>query len=147
MLIRTYTNTDSPFVLQLLQLNTPVAFAPEELADFQHYLSTEKEDYFVVELNDQLVTCGGINYFQKEGHARISWDMVHPEHQGKGIGKELLHYRLERIEQQGIQAVQVRTSQFAEAFYARAGFKTKEITPDYWSVGYDLYDMWLQFES
>lgn len=146
MIIRAYTNTDVMSVLHLLQQNTPATFSPEELDDFQQYLAVEKEDYFVVKVNDQLVACGGINYFPIGGYARISWDMVHPGHQGKGIGKALLEFRLERIRKQGIQAVQVRTSQFAEAFYARAGFQTKEIIPDFWSLGYDLYDMWLHIE-
>jgi N-acetylglutamate synthase-like GNAT family acetyltransferase len=80
-----------------LRLNTPAYFAPSEENDFIDYLENEVEDYFVLEENGKIVGCGGINYWEHGTVARISWDIVHPDQQGKGIGKKLTLFRIEEI--------------------------------------------------
>lgn len=147
MLIRNYRETDFDQVLSLLEMNIPAAFAPEEASDFENYLKEAREDYFVVEESGRLIACGGINYFPEEDLARLSWDMVHPEFHGKGIGSQLVRHRIAFLKSQQIQEVQVRTSQFAAAFYANHGFETAEIVSDYWAKGFDLVDMRLRMKQ
>jgi N-acetylglutamate synthase-like GNAT family acetyltransferase len=48
-------------LLELLRLNTPKYFAPEEKAEFVSYLTHEIEQYFVVELYGEILGCGGVN--------------------------------------------------------------------------------------
>ena len=135
-------------LLELLALNTPEYFAPEEAADFDHYLDAETEDYFVaLSPEGEIVGCGGINYFPQEQLARISWDMVHPQWQGKGVGGRLLQYRMELLRQtEGIHTIMVRTTQLVFPFYAKNGFALTETIKDYWAPGFDLYSMLYHIE-
>ncbi len=140
--IRPYNDSDKSAVLNLLSLNSPVFFAPAEEKDFLHYLENELEDYFVVVENDNIHGAGGINYFPSEKIARISWDIIAPEFQGKGIGKELVKHRLHLLrENPDINVIVVRTSQYTFRFYEKMGFEIKQVVKDFWAEGFDLYEM------
>ncbi|MBW7469364.1 N-acetylglutamate synthase-like GNAT family acetyltransferase [Pontibacter aydingkolensis] len=141
-MIRLYTEKDKVEVIELLRLNTPLYFAPEEESDLIHYLNHEIEDYFVVEENGRIVGSGGINYFPDAGLTRISWDIIHPEFQGKGIGKKLLLHRIAKIKSNpSINLIQVRTTQLVYKFYGKAGFRLETTEKDFWAKGLDLYQM------
>lgn len=141
-MIKPYQTSHKEAVLQLLRLNTPQFFDPSEEADFVHYLDNELEDYFIIEQAGQVVGCGGINYLLADKTARISWDMLHPEAQGKGLGAQLVQHRIEHIKTQPeIETIVVRTSQLAYKFYQKCGFALQEISKDYWAKGFDLYYM------
>ncbi|MGB3183431.1 MAG: GNAT family N-acetyltransferase [Cyclobacteriaceae bacterium] len=142
-MIRPYTNKDEEPLLGLIDLNIPTYFAATEKQDYLQYLRTEREDYYVTELNGKPVAAGGINYFPEQSEARISWDVVHPELQGRGIGSDLVRHRLEYIRNQHpkITRVIVRTSQMVYKFYKKQGFRLLRSEPDFWAEGYDLYVM------
>ena len=140
--IREYRETDKNAVIDLIRQNTPEYFALEEEADFSNYLDSERELYFVLLLNKEIVGCGGINFTDDKTTGEISWDIIHPQHQGKSLGAQLLKYRIEKIKSiNGIQKITVRTSQLAYKFYEKQGFTLKEIRKDYWAKGYDMYSM------
>ena len=140
--VRDYQIDDKPGVVQLLKLNTPKYFATEEEKDLIHYLDNELEDYYVVELNGELIGAGGINLKGTTNTGYISWDFIHPEYQGQGIGMLLLKYRIKLLsEKSNIQNIIVRTTQHVFKFYAKGGFKLNFITEDYWAEGFDLYEM------
>ncbi len=142
MHIRTYQPSDKSRLITLLRLNTPTYFHPSEEEDFVAYLEKELEEYFVLELEGEIVGCGGINYFPAENLARIAWDMVHPDVQGKRVGRALVQHRIQRIQEQPkLSQIVVRTSQLANQFYAKMGFELVEIVKDYWAEGLDLYYM------
>ncbi len=139
--IRPFGLKDKPVLLQLIRLNTPKYFDLSEEEDFSNYLDNELEDYFVVQESNQIVACGGINY-QNHNTAVISWDIVHPDHHKKGIGQQLINFRIELIKNQGtFSRVIVRTSQFTHLFYQKMGFNLEYITESYWGNGIDLYYM------
>lgn len=141
-MIRPYHPSDKNELLVLLRLNTPAYFALSEENDFIDYLEKEVEDYFVLEENGKIVGCGGINYWENGTVARISWDIVHPDFQGKGIGKKLTLFRIEEIKKNPtVKSIIVRTSQLAFKFYEKVGFELKKIEKDYWAEGFDLYEM------
>jgi ribosomal protein S18 acetylase RimI-like enzyme len=141
-MIRPYHPTDRPALLALLQLHIPRYFAPSEAEDFAHYLDRQVEDYFVDEADGQILGAGGINYFWAEKTARLSWDIVHPSHQGQGIGKALALHRLDIIRSHpGIEQIVVRTTQLAQAFYHRLGFVLEKTEKDFWAPGFDLFQM------
>jgi len=94
-IIRPYNNQDKQAVIDLLRLNTPAYFSPEEETDLISYLDNELEAYFVLEIDNIVVGCGGINLSGDPAHGKISWDLFHPDFQGKGLGGTLLHYRIE----------------------------------------------------
>lgn len=142
--IRPYTISDKSAVINLLRLNTPAFFAPAEELDFENYLESELEDYFVIIEKDKFIGCGGINYFPAEKTARISWDMVDSTMHGKGIGKQLVEHRLQLLRKNPeIDLIVVRTSQHTFQFYEKMGFEIKQVEKDYWAEGFDLYEMTL----
>ena len=131
--IREYQPTDKNAVIDLIRQNTPAYFAPKEEAD---------ELYFVLLLNKKVVGCGGINFTKDKASGKISWDIIHPQYQGKSLGAQLLKYRIEILKSiDGIQKITVRTSQLAYKFYEKQGFTLKEIQRDYWAKGFDMYSM------
>ncbi len=146
-MIRPYTNKDKKELLKILKLNIPQYFDKEEANDFVIYLDKEVEDYFVLEDNGRIIGSGGINYFLNDATARISWDIVHPDFQGKGIGKKLLLYRIEQIKKkENINLIIVRTSQLVYKFYQKVGFELEKIEKDFWAKDFDLYLMRLEIE-
>ena len=140
--IREYQPTDKNAVIDLIRQNTPAYFAPKEEADFSNYLDSERELYFVLLLNKKVVGCGGINFTKDKASGKISWDIIHPQHQGKSLGTQLLKYRIEKLKSVGsIRKITVRTSQLVYKFYEKQGFTLKEIKKDYWAKGFDMYNM------
>lgn len=141
-MIRVYKNADRESCIKLLELNMPKYFAIAEKKDFIEYLDKYLEDYFVVEIENTIVGAGGINYFEKEKVARISWDFFYPNMQGKGWGKKLVEYRISKIKlNPDIEIAIVRTSQHAHKFYEKCGFTLIEKRKDFWGIGFDLYEM------
>lgn len=140
--IREYKSIDKSSVMNLIRLNTPEYFALEEEDDFSNYLDNERELYYVLLFNEKIVGCGGINFAENKTIGKISWDILHPEYQGKSLGTRLLEYRIEKLESiKSVQKITVRTSQVAYQFYEKQGFELKEIKKDYWAKGFDMYKM------
>lgn len=138
--IREYFESDKNEVLSLLRENTPRYFAKEEELEFIEYLENRRELYYVVQLENKIVGCGGINFDKNIG--KISWDMISPSVQGLGLGSALLKHRIQKIkENKLIDEIIVRTSQHTFQFYEKQGFKLTEKVKDYWAVGFDLYKM------
>jgi ribosomal protein S18 acetylase RimI-like enzyme len=142
MTIRPYTAADKENVLHLLRLNTPRYFAPSEEKDLVHYLDHHAQHYFVVESGGEVLGCGGFNFSDDRTVGKISWDIFHPGHQGKGLGSALTRYRIEKLkEYDSVRTISVRTSQVAYLFYEKFGFRLREVVKDYWAEGFDLYRM------
>lgn len=123
-------------------MNTPEFFAQEEEAHFISYLKNESKYYYLFEQRGKILGCGGFNFLKNENNARISWDMIDPQFQGKGIGRALVEYRISEIKKIDTKIdIQVRTSQLVFSFYEKQGFQLEEIIKDFWAPGYDLYRM------
>jgi ribosomal protein S18 acetylase RimI-like enzyme len=141
-MLRPYSNPDNPELIHLLRLNTPQYFAAAEENDFIDYLHYHAENYFVVEGNGRIIGSGGINYLHENTEARISWDIIHPDFQGKGIGKALTLYRIKQIKNNPmVNVIYVRTTQLVYKFYEKMGFELEKTEKDYWAQGFDLYQM------
>jgi ribosomal-protein-alanine N-acetyltransferase len=142
MKIRPYTPADKNFILDLFRLNAPRYFAPEEELDLIHYLDNETELYFVIEEEGKVIGSGGVNFAEKKTIGKISWDIMHPDYQGKSYGTQLLQYRLDKLKaMKSIKTIIVRTSQVAYTFYQKHGFVLVEVLKDFWAKGFDLYKM------
>src|SRR5690606_24539080 len=140
--LRPYRSNDYDKLCEILTLNIPKYFAAQELADFKKYLTEEIENYYVAEIDHTLVGCGGINYMHADHVALISWDIIHPAHHGKGIGKRLLNHRIQHIrDNHPLYKIVVRTSQLAYLFYEKQGFKLLGMHSDFWAYGYEMYKM------
>ena len=140
--IRDYEPKDKNEAINLIRLNTPEYFAVEEEEDLNKYLETERELYYVLLYDQKIVGCGGINFAEKNTIGKISWDIFHPDYQGKSLGTKLLKHRIDKLNSiESIQKITVRTSQVAYKFYEKQGFELFEIKKDYWADGFDMYNM------
>lgn len=140
--IREYLPTDKEAVMNLIKLNTPNFFAEEEADDLNKYLDKEIELYYVLLVDGKIVGCGGINFAENKTIGKISWDIIHPNFQGKSLGSKLLKYRIEILRAiPSVQKITVRTSQVAYKFYEKQGFTLNEIKKNYWAEGFDMYSM------
>jgi len=143
-LIRQYSSYDYDSVLELIRLNTPTYFSREEEKDLADYLKFKIQDYFVIDLNNQIVGSGGINYSDDKVKGIISWDMIDPKFQGKSLGKMLLEHRITILKDiNSIEKIIVRTSQLTYPFYEKSGFEIIKIVKDYWAKGFDLEEVQL----
>lgn len=140
--ISVYSENDFQELIEVFESNIPQYFALEEKAEFITYLNQEIEEYFVVRTNGRIIGAGGINYDSDHITARLSWDFMDGREQHKGAGTTLTQYRIKRLKQQDhIQKLIVRTSQFADTFYQKQGFQEIKQIPDYWAPGFDLVYM------
>ncbi len=142
LLIRNYSISDHDQIIELLRLNTPEYFAPEEEQDLIHYLTHELEHYFVMEISGLIIGAGGINFKGKKTEAYISWDFMHPDFQKRGYGSILLKHRIDSIKSNSeVSKIIVRTSQMVYSFYEKSGFVLTQKIIDFWAKGFDLYEM------
>ena len=140
--IREYEANDKNDLINLIRLNTPEFFATDEEKDLNKYLETERELYYVLLYDGKIVGCNGINLADEETIGKISWDIFHPDYQGKSFGTKLLKHRIDKLNSiSSIQKITVRTSQVAYKFYEKQGFELFEIKKDYWADGFDMYNM------
>ncbi len=140
--LRSYKESDFEAVCELFKLNSPYYFAPKEFAELQDYLQHKKEDYFVIEINNSLIACGGINYFPDEHIARLSWDIVHPEFQGAGFGTLLVKHRMNLLkDNSNIKSIVVRTSQLTSKFYEKKGFQLVQTKDHFWADNFHLHQL------
>lgn len=140
MIIRKYTEQDKNRIVELLRINTPEYFSPEEEGDLIYYLDNHIENYYVIVVNNIIVGCGGFNLSEDGETGKISWDIFDPQFQGKGYGSALTIFRIQKMKEiEGLKTISVRTSQMAYTFYAKFGLKIREIVKDYWAKGFDLY--------
>ena len=140
--IREYEAKDKNGVINLIRLNTPEYFAVDEEENLNKYLETERELYYVLHDDQKIVGCGGINFADNNTTGKISWDIFHPDYQGKSLGTKLLKHRIEQLNSiDRIKKITVRTSQLAYKFYEKQGFELIEIKKDYWAEGFDMYNM------
>ena len=87
IVVREYLTTDKEAVMNLIKLNTPDFFAEEETNDLSNYLDKEIELYYVLLVDGKVVGCSGINFAEKRTIGKISQDIIHPDYQGKSLGK------------------------------------------------------------
>ncbi len=140
--IREYEPSVKSEIINLIRLNSPKYFAVDEERDLDQYLETERELYYVLLFDQKIVGSGGINFENNTTAAKISWDLFHPDYQGKSLGTILLKYRLDLLNSiDTVQKITVRTSQLVYRFYEKQGFELFEIKKNYWAEGLDLYHM------
>lgn len=148
MIIREYAGSDKNRILELLRLNTPEFFSPNEEKDLSYYLDNEADNYFVLVMEGKIVGCGGFNLTEDGKTAKISWDIFDQGYQGKGLGSALTRFRIEKIkENKQVKTLSVRTSQLVYPFYEKFGLRLREVVKDFWDEGFDLYQLDCDIES
>lgn len=144
-MIRPFIDSDRIRLIEILQLNVPDNFAPSEVADFQSYIQSNGDTYFVIEKDTKIV--GGFGYLllEKSSEAAIKWIFTHPEYTGTGLGRMAVEHCLELFRSRfGVETVMVDTSQLACKFFSKFGFSVILEEKDYWAKGFDLVRMKLK---
>ncbi|HZF63296.1 MAG TPA: GNAT family N-acetyltransferase [Chitinophagaceae bacterium] len=90
----------------------------------------------MVEWVERVICCGGFNFSEEGAKAKISWDILHPDYQRKGVGSKLLQFRIHKLKEiETVKNISVRTSQLVFQFYEKHGFELKEVVKNYWAGG------------
>lgn len=140
MKIRPYRPEDAPACLAVFDSNTPQFFMPSERDEFAAFLAEPGGTYLVGIVDDHLVACGGYWPLPSAPVVALTWGMVHRDYHRRGLGRQLLDYRLAALrEHPGLVAVVLQTSQHSAPFFTRAGFVVEEVRPDGYGPGLDDY--------
>ncbi|WP_106792956.1 GNAT family N-acetyltransferase [Aquimarina sp. Aq78] len=136
-----YTEEQLPEIKSIFFLNVPEYFVEKEWDDFTEYLKLHSTTYFVAKNENEVIGCGGYHKSTPDT-ARLSWDFIHPEFKGKGLGRKMILHCIEEIgKDQDIHNIEVWTSQHAYQFYAKFGLETYHIEEHYWGKNLHLYKM------
>ncbi|TQV89172.1 GNAT family N-acetyltransferase [Aliikangiella coralliicola] len=128
--------------LSLFNTNLTGYFSPEEVSDFQLFLENldQNTHYYVGFHHEQIIACGGWDK-QDKGYF-LRWGIVDNAQHTKGLGSELLNFRIKKIEAlYGPVEIYIKTSGKAHGFFEKFGFETFKIVPDGIYQGIDEYRM------
>jgi [ribosomal protein S18]-alanine N-acetyltransferase len=147
VIFKKYTIENLKDVVRIFKSNVPTYFLPQELKDFIGFLEKDFiEEYYVVELNEKIIGCGGIAP-NTDGTVCFTWGMIEDQYHKKGFGKLLLEYRLNKCREiYADRTVKLRTTQHTNAFFEKYNFKTVKVEKDFWADGFDLYEMILSIK-
>ena len=127
--------------------NVPTFFAPNDLEEFRAFLHQPQGAYLVGTIDGTVRACGGY-YVNADGVAGLTWGMVHTDDHRRGLGTELLRYRLDRLrEDPRVWCVQLHTTPAATGFFARFGFVTEGLVKDGYAMGLDKVTMRLTWRE
>lgn len=143
MNLRRYTLDDLESCLAIFDRNVPRYFDPSDREEFSAFLRSVPGVYLVGSVQDRgVVACGGWYVREADPVAGLTWGMVDPSLQGKGLGRALLEERLRQIREDGrARVIRLRTTQRVQGFFERAGFMKKETLADGFGPGLDRVDM------
>src|SRR6185503_4670446 len=97
--------------------------------------------YFIIEDKGTVIGCGGWA-LDSEDVAALTWGMVRRDYHQRGIGRELLRYRIQAIRDDGrAKVLRLRTIPRVQGFFAREGFNVVDIVPDGYGPGMDRVTM------
>ena len=156
MNIRPYQREDRAACIAIFESNTPLYFDASELAYLENWLTGKDEGrhsykenaderFYVGVINGTVVGCGGyyVPTGQQRGH--MVWGMVDRQYHKRGIGNELLVFRINEIRRlfPGY-AITLDTSQHTYTFFMKLGFIVTKVKKDCYGPGLDRYDMELK---
>ena len=149
--IEQYNATHRQSCIEAFRSNVPLFFTVGEVSDFEEFLDSmegrigaapNNAVYFVALHGEEVIGCGGFGHRDGEQVISLAWGLVHNDHHKRGIGKQLLVYRIEKIKEMhpGLPLV-LDTTQHSFHFFEQLGFRTTKVTDDFYAVGMHRYDM------
>jgi predicted GNAT family N-acyltransferase len=145
MNFRPYETRDLDGVVEIFRSNIPKYFGPSEEPGLRDFLAKFSDDYFVGELDGEIIAAGGMA--PNDGQTvSLCWGMVRSDHLGKGFGRELTEFRIEKAREKfGNLPLVISTSQHTKGFYEKFGFQLLEHVPNGFGSGIDICNMRLDF--
>lgn len=108
----------------------------------EEYLNTGISKKFVLLTDDKVV--GFLEYEVLFDDAEIFMIAIHPDFQGKGLGKTLMDFCLKNLQKEGVKSVYLDVAVNnirALNFYKKYGFDTLYTRKEYYRDGTDAYLM------
>lgn len=137
MIIRRFTNEDAAeledMIAKTLRTTNIKDYSPEYIENDISFLTAEKliersnwTHLYVVCTDNTIIGCGAIGpYWGKDDESSLFTIFVHPEHQGKGIGRRII----ETLEQDEYflraKRIEIPSSITAVDFYRKVGYDYK----------------------
>jgi GNAT superfamily N-acetyltransferase len=141
MNIRSYSQSDRHACLEILESNTPEFFILTDCDGYGAFLDNLPGPYFVLEEFRQIAACGGWA-MDADGVADLTWGMVRRDLHRRGLGRELLRFRLNAIHNDSrATLVRVRTAQLVQGFFIREGFSVIDVVLNGFAAGLDKVTM------
>jgi amino-acid N-acetyltransferase len=123
--IRPALKKDLRVVYQLIQQG----IASEELVKrTQKDLEKQINDFFVFEVDKNVVGCGALHHYPEQNQAELACVFVDPRHENQGIGGKLIAYIDAQARQRGVGTLFCLSTQAINYFIQKGGFFTG--TPD-----------------
>ena len=142
--VRKFAENDLEPVVDIFRSNIPKYFVPEEEADLRDFLSEFADDYYVLEIDGAIAGAGGIA-LNEDQTISLCWGMVRNDLIGKGLGKKLTLFRIEKGRQRwGNLPFFTSTSNHTEGFYLKLGFHSTERIANGFGQGIDTCKMRLE---
>lgn len=141
---RQYAPEDAPSVIGLFRSNIPKYFTEDEEPGLRDFLESDlAQHYYVIERDGEVVGAGGIGLNEcQPPTVSLCWGMVHNDHLGSGLGKELTQFRIDLAQRTyGDLPLVISTSQHTRGFYERFGFELTRHEIDGFSAGIDICEM------
>jgi hypothetical protein len=143
--ISAYNESHKSQCVTIFQSNQPKFFDDEELPLFTAFLDGLVTNYFVLEIEERVLACGGWLLKTEDGEAGLVWGMVHADFHGRRFGTWLLAWRLGQIANDlKIRSIVMDTSQHTTGFFEKFRFRTTKRTPDGYGPGLHRHDMVLE---
>ena len=148
-----YSKAHRTSCLEIIKSNTPKYFAEDETPLFESWLIaqeegrlahpvSEKEFYFVMETEGQIIGCAGYLLVKESDKVFLSWGMVHQDFHKQGFGKAFLEYRFDANENDfPDRKIALATTQDIAPFFSKHGFDTVLIKPKFYSPTLDRVEM------
>lgn len=121
--IREYTPEDLHACLTVYHSNEGQFFPTGRVDEFTAFLERGTSYFLVVEQENEIVGCGGLELSGDGPWAWLVHGMIHKDRQRRGLGTTLLAARLSLLEPDGQPVeVRLRAGTAAASFYDRFGF-------------------------
>lgn len=138
---RRFEISDLEDVVAVFRSNIPKYFTPDEEAGLREFLSNATGDYYVAEINGEVIGSGGIA-LNKDDTISLCWGMVRKDHLGRGFGKRLTAFRTQLASEKfPCLPLVISTSQHTQGFYEKLGFRVTRHVPDGFGPGIDICEM------
>ena len=148
MHFRAYDPRDRAACLEIFDGNAARYFSPGDREAFAAFLEAPVAFYGVL-CDDQgmVVSCGGLAPSRSDPAAAVlMWGMVRADLHGRGLGRELLQRRLERLADfPDVRKVTLHTSHETAGFCAKMGFRETARIPDGYRPGLHRCEMSYEF--
>ena len=133
--VRNAIAIDIPAIVRVDHLTSPSPWSEQSLSRYCPQSPADSHNALVAEVGEELA--GFLIYSRVLEEANIDNVAVHPQHQGRGIGRALVQTALGAMPQKGIRRclLEVRESNVAaRALYENNGFVVDGVRPRYYKT-------------